>query len=92
MAQLLLDTPEQIGVGHRFARLPGVLSTMLRLKPKQRVALGETFRELANLLAGPLALGQFVGQALPSWRLLLAGVAMWILLVSIGLVLIGDTR
>ena len=65
---------------------------MLRLKPKQRVALGETFRELANLSAGALALGQFVGQALPSWRLLLAGVAMWILLVSIGLVLIGDTQ
>jgi hypothetical protein len=63
---------------------------MLRLKPHQRAALGETVRDLANLSAGALALGQFVGQQSPSWRLILAGALIWLVLVSLALALLGD--
>jgi hypothetical protein len=58
---------------------------MLRLKSKQRVALSETLRELANLVAGALVLSQVVGQESPSSRLVFAGVAAWVVLVAFGL-------
>ncbi len=66
--------------------------TMLRLTPRQRAALGETLRELANLAAAGLGLGQFVGSQPYSWWLMLVGVVMWLALVSAALVLEGDQR
>ena len=63
---------------------------MLRLKSRQRAALRETLRELANLVAAALVLGQFVGQQPPSWSLILAGRATWIITISIALALIGE--
>ncbi|OFW20894.1 MAG: hypothetical protein A3H97_10390 [Acidobacteria bacterium RIFCSPLOWO2_02_FULL_65_29] len=66
---------------------------MLRLKPPQRAALGETLRELANLAVGALVLSQFLGgERPPSWWLLLWGFATWVGLVSWALLLIGDKR
>ena len=65
---------------------------MLRLQAKQRAALSQTFRELANLLAGALVLSQFVGQQAPSWRLVILGTAAWIALVSLALFLAGERR
>jgi hypothetical protein len=47
-------------------------------------------RELANLAAGALVLGQFVGEHPPSWLLILLGAAMWVALVAFGIVLLGD--
>jgi len=51
---------------------------MLRLKPQRRAALGETLRELANLAAGALVLGQFVGEQRLSTGSILAGILLWL--------------
>ena len=63
---------------------------MLRLKPRRRAALGETLRELANLAAGALVLGQFVGEQRLSPRSVLAGIAVWLALVGLALLLIEE--
>lgn len=63
---------------------------MLRLSSRQRVVLGDTLRQLANFAAAALVFGQFVGQQEVSWRLLIAGIALWLVLVSYALVLEGD--
>jgi hypothetical protein len=66
------------------------LSTMLRLNQAQQTALGDTLRELANLVVGALALGQFVGQEPPSIWMALAGIFAWWFLVAWGIFLTGD--
>jgi hypothetical protein len=65
---------------------------MLRLKKRQRAALGATLRELANLTAGALILGQLVSQQPFSWRLVLAGAAIWVVLIMIVLGILGERR
>jgi len=65
---------------------------MIRLDQRQRAALSETIRELANLAAAALVLGQFVGEPPLSWRLMLMGAAAWIALVTFGLVLERSRR
>lgn len=65
---------------------------MLRLEPRQRGALSETLRDLANLVAAAFVLGQFVGERPFSWRLMLMGAAAWIALVVFGLVLERSRR
>ena len=65
---------------------------MLRLKPRQRVALSETVRDLANLVAGALVLSQFVGQQPLSRGLFLAGIAIWVAFVTFALVLVGEEK
>jgi hypothetical protein len=64
--------------------------TMLRLKTRQRAVFAETLRELANLAAGALVLGQFVGQRPLSFRMVLGGVALWFVLVGLAIVLTGE--
>jgi hypothetical protein len=59
--------------------------TMLRLDKTQRRAVSDTVRQLANLVAGALVLGQFVGQRPSSFILLMASVAVWFVLVCVGL-------
>ena len=63
---------------------------MIRLKPRQRAALGETLRELANLAVGALVLGQFVGERPLSVGPVLTGMALWFVFVGFGLVLEGS--
>ena len=63
---------------------------MLRLKLRQRVALGDTLRALANLAAAAFVFSQFVAQRSPSLKLIIVGVSMWLVLISFGLLLIGD--
>ena len=63
---------------------------MLRLKSRQRAALGETLRELANFAAAALVLGQFVGPQAPSWRLIAAGISIWVVMIFVSLALIGE--
>ena len=67
-----------------------VATTMLRLKRKQQETLSQAFRELANLAAGALVLGQFVGPSVPSPRILLAGFLVWIVLVFLAVRLSGE--
>ena len=63
---------------------------MLGLKSAQRLALGDTLRELANFAAAALVFGQFVGQQPLSWALILAGVGIWVGFVTLALVLVGE--
>ena len=65
---------------------------MLRLDERQRAALSETLRELANLAAAALVLGQVVTAQPLSWRLMLMGAAVWVAFVWYGLVLEGRRR
>lgn len=58
---------------------------MLRLRPRRRAVLVETLRELANLTAGALVLGRFVGQQPFSFALVLGGIAAWFVLVGLAL-------
>ncbi len=67
-----------------------IVATMLRLDQTRRPTLGETLRELANLVVGALALGQFVGREPPSIWMAVIGIFAWFLLVAWGLVLTGD--
>jgi hypothetical protein len=63
---------------------------MIRLDQRRRTALSETLRELANLVAGALALGQLVGEHPPSIWLILTGIFGWLFLILWGLLLVGD--
>jgi hypothetical protein len=63
---------------------------MLRLSQGQRTALSDTLRELANLVAGALALSQFVGEQPTSIWTGLAGMGGWVLLVAWALFLAGE--
>ena len=65
---------------------------MIRLNPRQRAALSETFRELANLVAAALVVGQFVAEQPPSSRLIFMGVGAWLVLVWSGLMLEGERQ
>ena len=63
---------------------------MVGLTARQRGALGETLRELANYGAAALVFGQFVGQQTISSRLVLVGIVIWLAFVSLALVLEGE--
>jgi hypothetical protein len=45
--------------------------------------------DLANLAAAALVFSQFVDQRRPSWAVIVAGAAIWIVIVSFALWLIG---
>ena len=63
---------------------------MVRLTARQRSALGETLRELANYGVAALVFGQFVGQQAIFSRLIVAGLVVWLILVSLALVAEGE--
>ncbi len=65
---------------------------MVRLNPPQREALADTLRELANLAAAALVLGQFVGPQPLSLTTIVVGFAVWLALVAFSLVLTGEDR
>ena len=54
---------------------------MIRFSSRQRAALGETLRDLANFAATALVFGQLVGQGVVSWSLFIAGTVFWFLVV-----------
>ena len=64
--------------------------TMIRFERRQRSALSETLRELANLAAAALGLGQFVMVQPFSPLLMLMGIGFWIAFVGVGLLLEGE--
>jgi hypothetical protein len=63
---------------------------MIRFSPRQRAALGDTLRELANFAAAALVFGQFVGDGVVSWSTLLAGTAFWFAVIWLGLLIDGE--
>ena len=64
--------------------------TMIRLDRRQRDALSETVRELANFVAAALVVGQFVASQPASWRLIFVGVFSWVVFVGCALMLEGE--
>ena len=60
------------------------------MRPRRRAVPSETFRELANLTAGAMVLGQFVGERPRSMSVLFSGAAMWLTLVGLALFYAGD--
>lgn len=63
---------------------------MLRLKSRQRAVIVEKLPDLANLVAGVLVLGQFVGEEPASaWRMIM-GLALWTGLAAITLLIAGE--
>jgi hypothetical protein len=68
-------------------RRPG---TMLRLKPRQRELLLEKWPDLANLAMGGLLFGQFLGDEPVSIPVGLVGLAIWIAVMALTLVLAGE--
>ncbi len=63
---------------------------MLRLTTRQRTALGDTLRELANYGFAALVFGQFVSERAVSWRLAMTGVALWLVFVFAALAVEGE--
>ena len=63
---------------------------MVRLTERQRGALGGTLRELANYGAAALVFGQFVGVSEISWWRFLAGLGIWLALVTFAVGLEGE--
>jgi hypothetical protein len=63
---------------------------MIRFDRRQRSALSETLRELANLAAAAFGLGQFVTSQPFSPLLMLMGIGFWIAFVGVGLLLEGE--
>ena len=63
--------------------------TMLELGPRQRELLAETSRDVANIAAGAMVFGQFLGERAFSVSVALRGVVVWICLVGFAVALIG---
>ena len=63
---------------------------MVRLAAGQRAVFGEKFLDLANYAAAALVFGQFVGQQPLSWRVMLAGVATWLVFAALSFSLTGE--
>jgi hypothetical protein len=59
---------------------------MVRLGTKRRGVLAETLRELANLIVGAFVVGQYVAPQPPSIALLVSGLAAWLALVIMSLI------
>jgi hypothetical protein len=62
---------------------------MIRLDRRQREALGETLRELANLITAAMVVGQIITEQPRSW-LILVGIAVWLAFVGWALLLEGE--
>lgn len=64
---------------------------MIRFDQRQRAALSQTIRELANLIAAALVVGQVVTERPRSW-LILVGIAVWLAFVGWALLLEGERQ
>jgi len=60
---------------------------MLRLGPRRRALLAEALRDLANLVAAGLVVGQLITREPLSLSLFLSGIAIWFSLLGLALVL-----
>ena len=55
---------------------------MLALTHEQRVLLAETVRDIANVAAGAMVFGHFVGDRVFSWWTAVGGIILWMVFVS----------
>ena len=65
---------------------------MLELSPEQRVLLSATLRDIANVAAGAMLFGQFIGEGPFSLSLGVLGMVVWICLVVSALAVAGRKR
>ncbi len=65
---------------------------MLILKREQRVLLAETVRDMANIAAGAMVFGQFLGSQMFSVWIAVGGMAAWIVLVAWAIELAAETK
>ena len=64
--------------------------TMLVLTREQRILLAETIREMANIAAGAMIFGHFLGGQTFSWTAAASGIAVWVVLVAWSIVLVKE--
>lgn len=60
-------------------------STMVEFKPRQRDVLTDKLPDVANLAAGALIFGQFIGDRAFSLRVALLGLVLWCFLMACSL-------
>lgn len=60
---------------------------MLELRTKQRAVLVDKLSDAANVAAGALVFGQFLGEHFFSWRVALAGIGVWLVLIGFAIAL-----
>lgn len=65
---------------------------MVRLRLGSRAAFGEKLLDLANFAATALVFGQFVGDQPLSWAVIVTGVAIWLVIATIALRMMGAWR
>lgn len=65
---------------------------MVRLTQAQRALLAETLRDIANIAAGAMVFGQFIGSQTFSLSIAAFGMGVWVALVAFAMVLTGDAQ
>jgi hypothetical protein len=65
---------------------------MVRLNREQRMLLAETLRDIANIAAGAMVFGQFIGSQTLSYSIAAFGMGVWVALVTFAMVLAGGTQ
>ena len=75
------------GAGTCLAWRSSTWATMVALTREQRVLLADTVRDIANVAAGAMVFGHFVGDRTFSWPTAVGGIAVWTVLVSWALAL-----
>jgi hypothetical protein len=67
-------------------------ATMVRLNREQRMLLAETLRDIANIAAGAMVFGQFIGSQTLSYSIAAFGMGVWVALVTFAMVLAGGAQ
>jgi len=65
---------------------------MVRLGQGQRTLLAETLRDIANIAAGAMVFGQFLGSETFSAWIAVFGIGLWGAFVGLATVLAGERR
>lgn len=65
---------------------------MVRLEKEQRTLFAETLTDIANIAAGAMVFGQFLGSQTFSFRMAIFGIGVWVALVAFAIVLAGETQ
>jgi hypothetical protein len=63
---------------------------MVRLKKEQRALLAETLRDIANIAAGSMVLGQFLADTMFSTGVAFGGLTRWVVFVGCAMLLASD--
>ena len=65
---------------------------MVRLNREQRMLLAETLRDIANIAAGAMVFGQFIGSQTLSYSIAAFGMGVWVALATFAMVLAGGAQ